>query len=61
MVNESKKELGNKFTVYCDEMENENLQGFKFPDSIKFIIDKSIKSGIIAVSADGKKRCGFCD
>ena len=55
MVNESKKELGNKFTVYCDEMEDEKLQGFQFPDSIKVIIDKSIKSGIIAVSADGKK------
>ncbi len=55
MVDESKKELGKNFTVYCGEMENEKLQNFKFPDSIKFIIDKSIKSGIIAISADGKK------
>jgi V/A-type H+-transporting ATPase subunit E len=55
MVEESKKELGKSFIVYCGEIDNEKLQSFKFPDSIKFIVDKSIKSGIIAISPDGKK------
>ena len=55
MVEEAKKELGKNFTVYCSETDQEKFQGFKFPGTINFVTDKSIKSGIIAIGADGKK------
>jgi vacuolar-type H+-ATPase subunit E/Vma4 len=55
MVNESQKELSKHFTVYCGESDKEKFENLKFPDSINFVVDKSIKSGIISISTDRKK------
>ncbi|WP_337861012.1 hypothetical protein [Ferroplasma sp.] len=55
MVEEAVNKLGKQINVYCGESEIEKLQSFKFPDQITFNKDKSVKSGIIAISSDGKK------
>ena len=55
MLSESEKELGKKFTVYCSESDKEKLENLKFSNSVKFQVDKTIRSGIISRSEDGKK------
>ena len=55
MLIESEKELGKKFTVYCSENDKDKLESLKFSDSVKFEVDKTIKSGILSKSEDGKK------
>jgi vacuolar-type H+-ATPase subunit E/Vma4 len=55
MVDEAVNKLGKQIDVYCGESEMEKFKNFKFPEQVVFNIDKSVKSGIIAITSDGKK------
>lgn len=55
MLAETEKEIGKNFTVYCSESDLEKFKNIKVSESVHFEIDKTIRSGIVAISNDGKK------
>ncbi len=54
MISEAKKQLGISINVYCSASEKEKIEAMNIK-SINIEIDRSIRSGIIASSSDGKK------